>query len=260
MRCVIFDIYSRYMKDTFNRFWENQFVPLGLLLAAGFIIVGIIASATAVSIKNASNTLSVTGSAELEVKADTAKWTVVVQRYAFETEVGVATTQASNDAKRVVAFFKGAGIADEDIMLGTVHTDQDWSYSQDANAPKRYAVRQDITVTSKDPVALQQLSQNITVLATQGLLLQVYDPQYYVSTLPDIRVSLVGKAVEDAKARAEQIAESTGQSVGRLQSASTGVVQVLAPNSTDVADYGSYDTMTIDKKVMVTVRATFFVQ
>ncbi len=243
-----------------EKFLDNQFFPLGVLLALGLIIVGVIASGTAISIKNASNTLSVTGSAEIEATADTAKWTVTAQRFTAEGNVGAATQQVGSDVERVVAYLKNAGIPEGSIQLGTLHTDQDYSYNQDPNAPKRYVVRQDVTVNSDEPEAIQKLSQNITTLANQGLLLQVYDPQYYLSTLPDIRVSLVGQAVEDAKARAEQIAESTGQSVGRLQSASTGVVQVLAPNSTDVADYGSYDTMTIDKRVMVTVRATFFVR
>lgn len=248
------------MNDSFKRFWENQFVPLGVLLAGGLIVVGVIAAGTAIAIKNASNTLSVTGSATADVSADTAKWTVTAQRYAPESAVGPATTQVEADAAKVVAYLKAAGVTDDQITLGTVHTDQDYSYNQDANAPKRYSVREDVTVSSKDPAAVQKLAQGITTLANQGVLLSVSDPQYYVSTLPDIRVSLVGKAVEDAKARAEQIAKSTDQSVGRLQSASTGVVQVLAPNSTDVADYGSYDTSTIDKTVSVTVRATFFVR
>ena len=192
--------------------------------------------------------------------ADTAKWTVGAQRFATEGGVGAATAQVGSDVARIVSYLTNQGVSEEDIQLGTLRTDQDYSYNQDANAPKRYVVRQEVTVNSDDPEGIQRLSQNITSLANQGLILQVYDPQYYISTLPEIRVSLVGQAVEDAKARAEQIAESTGQSVGRLQSASTGVVQVLAPNSTDVADYGSYDTMTIEKKVMVTVRATFFVR
>jgi hypothetical protein len=73
-------------------------------------------------------------------------------------------------------------------------------------------------------------------------------------------VSLVGQAIADAKARAVQIAKAGGSSVGALKSASSGVVQVLAPSSTNVEDYGSYDTSTIEKEVMVTARATFYVK
>ena len=37
-------------------------------------------------------------------------------------------------------------------------------------------------------------------------------------------------------------------------------VQVLSPNSTDVADFGQYDTSTVDKEVMVTARTIFNVR
>jgi hypothetical protein len=36
-----------------------------------------------------------------------------------------------------------------------------------------------------------------------------------------------------------------------------GLVQVMAPNSVEVSDYGMYDTSSIDKEIMVTVKASF---
>jgi hypothetical protein len=78
--------------------------------------------------------------------------------------------------------------------------------------------------------------------------------------LSDLRVSLLGDALKDAKARANEIARASNQNIGKLKSASSGVVQVLAPNSTDTSDYGTYDTSTINKDISVTVRATFVVR
>ncbi|HUQ30174.1 MAG TPA: SIMPL domain-containing protein [Candidatus Paceibacterota bacterium] len=248
------------MNEYCKRFWENQFVPLGTLLGAALIVVGIIAASTAVSIKNASNVLSVTGSATKTVTADRAIWTIASTRSSFESGLPQTTAQVVADSAKVMDFFKNAGIAAESITIGAVHTDQDYSYSSDVNAPKRYQVRQDVKVASNDPSLIQKLAQNITALTNQGLVLFIQDPQYYVSSLPELRVSLMSDAIADAKARAEQIVKTTGQGVGRLQSASSGVVQVLAGNSTEVSDYGAYDTSTIDKTVMVTVRATFFVK
>lgn len=247
------------MKDSFTRFWENQFVPLGILLAVAFLVVGVVASWTALSIKNASNIISVTGSATTEVSADTASWTITATRSAYESTLGTATTQVASDAGKIQAFLKAGGVDAGKITLGAVHTDQDYSYNADANAPKRYVVREDVSVTASDPALIQKLSQGVSALSGQGVVLSVQDPQYFISNLPDLRVSLMGDAVKDARARAGEIVKNTNQSVGRLQSASSGVVQVLAAHSTDVSDYGSYDTSTIDKTVMVTVRATFFV-
>lgn len=247
------------MNNRFARFWDNQFVPLGLLLGLALIIVGAIAAFTALSIKNASNTLSVTGSATVAATADTASWTITATRSAPEGATGSASALVAADAKAIQAYLVKNGVDASAITLGALRTDQDYSYSTDSNAPKRYAVHEDVAVASSSPQLIQSLSQNISALAQQGVGFTTQDPQYYVSSLPQIRVSLMKDAVDDAKARAEQIVKSTGQGVGRLQSASTGVVQVLAPNSNDVSDYGSYDTTTIDKEISVTVHATFFV-
>ena len=242
------------------RFWQNQFVPLGILLGLALIITGGLASWAAIAIKNASNTLSVTGSAQVAATADTATWTLTATRGAAEGATGPAVAQVGHDAKAISAYLVAEGVPASAITLGPVRTNQDYSnYKQDSSAPNRYIVTQDVSIASTSPQLIQQLAQDTSALASQGISFTTQDPQYYLSTLPALRVSLMSDAVKDAKDRADQIVKTTGQSVGRLQSASSGVVQVLAGNSTDISDYGSYDTSTINKNVMVTVHATFFV-
>jgi len=63
--------------------------------------------------------------------------------------------------------------------------------------------------------------------------------------------------MKDAQNRATSISKTTGQKVGSLKSATMGVVQVTQPNSVDISDYGNYDVSTIEKEVMITVRASF---
>jgi len=204
------------------------------------------------------NTLSVTGSATEDAVSDSAKWTVSLSRSAYEDSIAAAQTRVTADAKQVMAFFSKAGISDDKITTSPIFVDQE--YSSDANAPRRYTVRTDVSIQSDNPQLVQKLSKDINTLAAQGIVISAQTPQYFISSLPDLRVSLIGKAVTDAKARAEQIAKATGRTVGALQSASGGVVQVLSPDSVDVADYGSYDTSTINKTVMVTARATFYLR
>lgn len=71
---------------------------------------------------------------------------------------------------------------------------------------------------------------------------------------------MLSDAIKDAKARAEKIAGSSGKRVGIIKSASAGVVQVLSPNSIDISDYGTYDTSSIEKEIMVTVKALFTIR
>lgn len=247
--------------NIFTRFSENQFVPLGILLSGAFLIVGIIGAGTAVAIKNAGDTLTVTGSASINVSADSAKWTVSASRTSFQEGVSTATKEVLADTERIVGFFTKAGIPNDSIVVGAVHTDIDYSYYKgDQNTPNRYMTRQDVSVTSTDPKLIQRLSQDTTALSNQGIVLVSQDPQYLVSNLSEYRISLAGEAMKDAKARAAQLVKETKQSVGRLRAASTAAVQVMAAHSLDVNDYGTYDTSTIDKTVMVSVRATFAVK
>ena len=68
---------------------------------------------------------------------------------------------------------------------------------------------------------------------------------------------MVAEATKDAKARAEAIASSTGNKVGAVRSAKTGVFQITSRNSTDVSDYGIYDTSSLEKDITAVVSVQF---
>jgi len=227
---------------------------LGISMIIGLAIVG-----QGISARGQSDTISVTGSASQDVKADEATWAIDVRRTAGQADVAGASTQVSRDAKAVMAYFASQHLASSTVIASVVSSSQ--NYSNDG-APVTYAVTETVTVTTSDVDTVDSLSHDVTGLdavVSYGTLVSPEAPQYYVSSLPALRVSLLGAAVKDARARAEQIAQSGGSQVGALASASSGVVQVLAPNSTNVEDYGEYDTSTVQKTVMVTAHATFYV-
>ena len=72
-----------------------------------------------------------------------------------------------------------------------------------------------------------------------------------------MRVKLLSQAIADASNRAKAIVQDSGRKIGVLRSASGGVVQVLPEGGVEISDSGSYDTQSLKKEVMVTVRATF---
>lgn len=229
-----------------------------LVLALGIVIAAWIGAHTFYAVHALDNTLSVTGSATQDATADSGKLTVSVARNAYEATIPSVQSRIAADTQTIINFFGDAGIVPTDILVTPISIDQE--YSSDSNAPRRYNVRQQITVRSSDVSLIDTLSKSMVSLSNKGILVSVNPPEYYLSTLPKIRVALMGAAVQDARARATEIASSTGQRVGALQSASSGVVQVMAPSSVDVADYGMYDTSTIDKQVMVTARAVFLLK
>jgi hypothetical protein len=74
--------------------------------------------------------------------------------------------------------------------------------------------------------------------------------------LPSLRPQLLADATRDALRRAQVLVESTGADLGNLRGVDVGVFQVTAPNSTEVEDYGVYDTSTRTKDVTAVVNVT----
>jgi hypothetical protein len=114
-----------------------------------------------------------------------------------------------------------------------------------------------VEVQSNEIQKITSMAKNTQILIDQGVIYSTNSLEYYYTKLPELRIALLKDAVSDAKMRAQKIAESTGLQVSSIKSANAGVVQVLQVNSTDISDYGAYDTSTIEKEVMVIVTAIF---
>jgi hypothetical protein len=201
------------------------------------------------------NLLSVTGSAKTHVTSDKAKLVVSISHTVFQSSLPSGYENVAHDLKLINQLIDDSKIKDKTITESPVFMNQ--AYYPDYMAENQYNLIQTFTIQSDDVDGITQLSQSIPSLADQGALVSVQSLEYFYSKLPELRVSLLSDAVKDAQARADNIASATGMKVGNVQSAAAGVVQVLAPDSIDVYDYGAYDTSTIEKDVMVTVKATF---
>lgn len=227
-------------------------LALGLILASALLAWAFYAS------RLPQNTIEATGSARVKVVSDVAKWRGSIFRTVAETELKQGFAQLRGDLQALKAFFQAAGLPETAVEIQPINMEQ--VYQQNPTAPREQTLRQGFTVTATDTAKLTGLALDNQTLMDQGVQLTTYSLEYYVSRLPEMRVELLGQAVKDARRRAEEIARSDGRGVGPLQSARIGVVQVLAPNSVEVSGSGAYDTSTVDKEVMVTVRAEFAVR
>ncbi|HRH23263.1 MAG TPA: SIMPL domain-containing protein [Candidatus Magasanikbacteria bacterium] len=241
---------------------EEISVQGGKVIAVGMVVASLIFSIFFYASRVANpGELSVTGSARMRVTSDTVKWTVQLSRLVDASGLQRAYADLEKDQKEVQSVLVNHSIPSNIIETSQVFTEQDYSYNTyDANAPRRYTVRQTVTVQSGDIENVTEVAKNIQTLVSVGSVVSTYSLEYLYSKLPELRVNLLSDAVKDAKTRAEKIAESSGSRVGALHAASQGVVQVMAPNSVEVADYGAYDTSSIEKEVMATVRASFGVK
>jgi hypothetical protein len=175
--------------------------------------------------------------------------------------VGTASASAFNevaaDTAKIKKYLKQQGIAEEDMQVSPIAVDDYYGPESNYDHLRRVQVWQSVTVQGKNVDGVKAASQATVVLAQQGVSFSTQQPEFLITNLPELRIKLLGKAIEDARARADEIAKASGQRVGKMREASSGVVQVLAPNTIDVSDYGQYDTMSFEKDVMVTVRAAF---
>ncbi|HOC96646.1 MAG TPA: SIMPL domain-containing protein [bacterium] len=235
-----------------------------ILLGISLVSSAFIVSNTIYDVKNLNNTLEVTGSTRYKVRSDTVEWKANVTRTVKMSDLKNGYTQIANDINNVIAFYKSNGIQDTEIKTYPVSVNQDWSYTKTSDQKpedQMYILSQVIEVDSSSVDAISNLSKDASKLASINALYSTQSVEYYYSGLPELRINLLSDAIKDAKLRAQKIAESNNQTVGSLRSASMGSVLVLAPNANvEDGSWGSYDTSTIDKEVMVTVRASFLIK
>ncbi len=234
------------------------FIP-ALVISLGLILASSVGAYAFYKSRTLDNTLSVTGSTKTRVVSDSAKWTFNIYRRVYEQSIPTGYSSLAKDLAQVNAFLNQNGIKENQITVNPIYMEEVWR-EPSYQGPREVILRQVIMVDSEDVKGITAVAKSTETLARSGILISTQSPQYFYSKLSELRVSLLSDAIKDAKSRAEQIAKSSGQSIGSLKSASSGVVQVLAPNSIEVTDYGTYDTSTIDKDVMVTVRGVFFVK
>lgn len=232
-----------------------------LLLGGSIIAATYIAGNAFYKVRALDNTLSVQGSAKTSVESDSAKWSPNITRFTTPDKLqdGIAATNADLAIFKQIA--SGAGVPDSDISVGLMNYSKDTVYTQDKGAKDNgWNITIPVTINSNDIDKLVSFAGQQATFAAKGLTLQGGSVEYYYSKLPETRVELLADAMKDAHARAEKIAGEGGGTVGRLKSAASGVVQVLAPNSVEVSDYGTYDVSSRTKDIMVTTRATFQLQ
>jgi hypothetical protein len=245
-----------------------------LILGVSLVISFIIASGAFYRSKVNDNVISVTGSAEKIVSSDNVRWTSIVSRNVGKGELTLGSQQLKNDIDEIRKYLTTNGVDEKEITAAptaiTPTCDaQNYGYSYDkfgnqicpADRLTGYSLSQQITVNSLKVQEVTDLAQKaIDNFVGKGLLYNSQSIEYYYSKLSDLKIEMLGDATANAQARAKNIAKQAHSHLGGLQQASMGVFQITAPNSTEISDYGVFDTSSIEKKITAVVRASFLVR
>lgn len=226
-------------------------IAIGLFLSA-FVFGWFISSSAS------NDSITVTGSAKKRIKSDLVVWKAGVSYQA--ATVADAYRSVSSDIPRIKEYLISKGIPESEMTVSAITTTtvrNTNQYGGETGEITGYTLAQEIFVRSKDVDKIAVIARESTELINQGIVIQSSNPQFYYTALGNLKVEMLGEAAKDAKSRAEQIAASTGDSVGAVRSAKMGVLQITAPDSTDVSDYGIYDTTSIEKDITAVVNITF---
>ena len=116
-----------------------------------------------------------------------------------------------------------------------------------------------LPVDINDVEKIEKIAREATELINQGILLESGAPEYYYTKIADLKIEMLAEAAKDAKTRAEQVAKSTGSSIGSVRTARMGVMQITAADSNEVSDAGINDTSSLEKDIMAVVNVGFAV-
>ncbi len=192
----------------------------GVALAVGLVIASAIGGWAFVKGKRGDQTITVTGSARKRIKSDLVIWRAAVSYQA--PVLADAYRSLSESVPRVKSYLVGKGIPENQITISSISSQT--LHSKGANGEESadirgYSLRQELEVRSNDVDKIAQIARQATELINQGILIESQAPEYHYTKLGDLKIEMLAEAAKDAKTRAEQIAKSTGSSIGSVRSA-----------------------------------------
>jgi len=204
--------------------------------------------------------ISVKGLAEKPIKADQAEWSVQLQ--VKGATIAEALARLRKEKPGLDQFLARAGFETAALVESIESVEPNFEEVEGSNGNLRsvqvgHVARQSVTVRTADISRIIQASKAIVQFQADGHPVNFGPPQFLVSNLEEVKMSLIGAAMKNSRVRAGEFAKNGDVKVGPMRSASQGAFYILpASANADVSDWGgTYDKSTVDKiaRVVVTV-------
>ncbi|MGI9549803.1 MAG: SIMPL domain-containing protein [Aurantibacter sp.] len=212
---------------------------------------------------NPPQVITVTGLGNENFTSDLIVWEGRFTANNYELKTAFEELNRQKDIVR--DYLTSKGIAVESIIFNSVQTveQRDNKYENGnfvGSTFRGYQLAQSVQIESTDVAKLEEVSREITELLNKGVQFNSSPPRYYYTKLSDLKIEMISKATEDARIRAEKIAENSGGSLGDLISARMGVFQITGQNSgEDFSWGGAYNTSSKNKTASITMRLEYHV-
>lgn len=233
-----------------------------ILFAIAIIIASFVLGNAVINRNRPQGTIVVTGLGESNFTSDLVVWEGNFNRES--TDLKTAYASLEKDRNAVTEYLKSKGIPEAQLIFNAVNTNPLYqqNYSNDGRflgqTFQGYQLNQSLVIESKEVEKVEKISREITELLNQGIAFYSQQPRYYYTGLESLKLEMIAKATEDARIRAERIAENSESDLGDLINANMGIFQITGQNSGE--DYswgGTFNTSAKNKTASITMKLTF---
>ncbi|MEA5006321.1 MAG: SIMPL domain-containing protein [Rikenellaceae bacterium] len=233
-----------------------------ILISAAIIIAAIVLGNAYVKRSQAERQISVTGLSEKNFTSDLIVWEGFFSK--VRPDLKSASYELNKDKELIGEYLKRNGIEKKDIVFSAIEINEQVKRKYSPSGEyigedfTGYKLIQSIQITSKEIEKIEELSRNITELINDGVQFNSKAPRYYYTKLADLKLELVSEATEDARQRAEKIAEKSGSSIGKLIAAQMGIIQITGQNSNEEYSWGgTFNTSSREKTASITMKLVY---
>ncbi len=232
-----------------------EIIVASVLLGIVLIVCTILVTRTMIKVKGFGQQITVTGAAFKPITSNYGIWQGTFSASASDLDPAYAIMK--RDLQKVESFLKDRGFASEQYEVGTVQIQK--NYNRD-RVFTGYTLRQQVKVELPDVSRITALAKAASSLIEDGVEFESTRPRYLYTGLDSLKLEMIEAATENAKLRAQQIAETTDRTVGAPTSARVGVFQIRPLHSQEVSSYGISDVTSIEKEIVSTVHVSFLIE
>jgi hypothetical protein len=225
-----------------------------VLISASLVVAALVFGIFFYNARSSDDTINVVGMATKQFDSDIVKWRITIGRNTGLNDLSKGYLLIQNDLQFLKKLFAEKGFQEKELTIQPINTFPNYSREGEISG---YNLQQGVFVITSNISAVEDLALNPAALIDKGIILQNSNLEYFYSKLSDIKMELLAEATKDARKRAEEIARNSNVHLGSVTSLRVGVFQITEPFSTEVSDYGMYNTRTKQKDISVTVRASF---
>ena len=210
-------------------------------------------------------TISVTGLGKADFTSDLIVWEGSYST--LNTDLKQAYTDLEKNKKLITDYLNAKGINTNEIVFNAVSTlekkEQNYSETGRYMGDKfiGYLLSQSIKIESKNVEQIEKIAREITELLNKGVQFYSQPPRYYYTKLANLKIEMISRATEDARIRAEKIAQNSGSTLGELIDAKMGIFQITGQNSNENYSWGgTFNTSDKKKTASITMKLNYKVK